>query len=121
MTSSFFGSFPGPFHLVAGEDLPLIVGGLLAVWVMLVASAVLLRRSFKGIAQKLGVTTFDAAGLFFLIGATTVIVGIGIVLLIVAGILLSASFFSIRDDQQKMEMRQQTNSSSILPSSRTTN
>ena len=72
-----------------------IVGGLLAVWALLFASAVFVRRSYSSIATKLNVKMFETAGLLYLIGAATTIIGVGFLVIVVAEILLAISFFSI--------------------------
>jgi uncharacterized membrane protein len=90
-------------------------GGLVAVWAILVASAVFLRRSFNSIASKLNVKMFETAGLLYLIGAATAIIGIGFLLLFVAEILLAVSFFSIQEQQQRVT--QETPVQVIPPSS----
>jgi uncharacterized membrane protein len=72
-----------------------VVGGLLAIWALLFASAVFVRRSYNSIATKLNVKMFETAGLLFLIGAATTIIGVGFLVIVVAEILLAVSFFSI--------------------------
>ncbi|MFI5450467.1 MAG: DUF996 domain-containing protein [Candidatus Bathyarchaeia archaeon] len=74
-----------------------VIAGLVAVWALLVTSAVFLRRSYDSMASKLGVNTFKTAGLVFLIGAATTIIGVGFVLILVAQILLVVAFFSIKE------------------------
>src|SRR5579862_267517 len=60
----------------------IIIGGLLGVEAFLVASAVFVRRSFNSIGSKLSIKTFETAGLLYLIGAATAIVGIGFILIL---------------------------------------
>jgi len=74
-----------------------VIAGLVAVWALLVTSAVFLRRSYDSMASKLDVNTFKTAGLVFLIGAATTIIGVGFVLILVAQILLVVAFFSIKE------------------------
>ncbi|HZW54702.1 MAG TPA: DUF996 domain-containing protein [Nitrososphaerales archaeon] len=74
-----------------------IAAGLVAVWALLVASAVFLRRSYNSIAARVNVNLFSTAGLLYLIGAATAIIGIGFFLILVAQILLAVSFFSIKE------------------------
>jgi uncharacterized membrane protein len=87
--------------LVAG-----IVGGLLAVWAFLIASALFVRRSYNLVASKLNVKMFETAGLLYLIGAATAIIGIGFILLIVAEVLLAVAFFSIEERPAVLETAQ---------------
>jgi uncharacterized membrane protein len=72
-----------------------IIAGLAVVWVMLLASAIFVRRSYGSIASKLNVGKFRTAGLVYLIGAATTIILVGFLLLFVAQILLAVAFFSI--------------------------
>jgi uncharacterized membrane protein len=69
--------------------------GLAVVWIMLVVSAVYVRRSYGSIASKLNVGMFGTAGLLYLIGAATTIILVGFLLLFVAQILVLVAFFSI--------------------------
>jgi uncharacterized membrane protein len=73
----------------------LAIGGIIAVYALLVTSAVFLRRSYNSVGQKLNIRTFETAGLLYLIGAATAIVGVGLILIFIAEILLAVSFFSI--------------------------
>lgn len=74
-----------------------IIPGLIAVWVLLIFSAIFLRKSFVSISEKLGVHLFDTGALIFLIGGITVVVGIGFFLILVAEIIFAVAFFSIPD------------------------
>ena len=99
------GSFVGSHfvlapHIAVGDWFGLavtVVGGLLAVWGLLVASVVFVRRSYGSMASKLNVKMFDTAGLLYLIGAATTIIGVGFFVILVAEILLAVSFFSIAE------------------------
>jgi uncharacterized membrane protein len=77
-----------------------VMGGLVALWALVLVAAVFLRRSYDTIRAKLNVGLFGTAGLLYLIGAATTIVGIGFVVLFVAQILLVAAFFSINENIQ---------------------
>jgi uncharacterized membrane protein len=83
-----------------------LIGGLVAVWAILVLSAVFVRKSFNSIATKLNVKMFEKAGLLYLIGAATAIIGVGFLLIFVAEILLAVSFFSIQEQQRVPEASQ---------------
>ena len=101
------GSFVGTkFVLTSGLTLSdwfglavTVAGGLLAVWALLVVSAVFVRRSLRLMASKLNVKKFETAGLLYLIGAATAIIGVGLLVIFVAEIFLAVSFFSISDQQ----------------------
>ncbi len=69
--------------------------GLFAAWIFFLVSAVYLRRSYNTIGSKLSVHMFNTAGLLFLIGAATTVVGVGFVILLVAQILTAVAFFEI--------------------------
>jgi uncharacterized membrane protein len=82
----------GIFELIAGA-----ITGLAIIWVLLLVSAIFLRRSYSSISQKLGVGMFGTTGLLYLIGAALTIVVVGILVLFVAEILNIVAFFSIPD------------------------
>jgi uncharacterized membrane protein len=112
---TFVGSrFVPPTHLVVGDWLGLavaVIGGLLAVWALLVASAVFLRRTYSSMASKLNVKMFDTAGLLYLIGAATAIIGVGFIVILVAEILLAVSFFSIPEQPHIVQAQPVSNMS----------
>lgn len=76
-----------------------IIPFLLAIWVLFIISAIFIRRSLDSTGQRVGVGLFGTTGLIYLIGAATVIIGIGILLIFVAEILLAVSFFSINENE----------------------
>jgi uncharacterized membrane protein len=69
--------------------------GLLAAWILFVVSAVFLRRSYNAIGSRLNVHMFSTAGLLYLIGAATTVIGVGFLILFVAEILTAVAFFSL--------------------------
>ncbi len=75
--------------------LGVILIGLVVGWILLLVAAVFLRRSYDSISTRLNVGTFHTTGLLYLIGAATLIIGIGVIILIVAEILQIVAFFSI--------------------------
>jgi uncharacterized membrane protein len=106
MTFSSLGPSFNPSTVPAGDWFGLIASvivGLAAVWVMLLASAVYVRRSYSEIATKLNVPMFGTAGLVYLIGAATTIVLVGFAILFVAEILLAVAFFSIEEEKKVLE------------------
>jgi uncharacterized membrane protein len=95
---NYFGPNFNPSTVPIGDWVGLataVIAGLAIVWVLLIVSAVYLRRSFDSIASRLNVKLFGTSGLLYLVGAATVIVGIGFLLIFVAQILLVVAFFSI--------------------------
>jgi len=73
-----------------------LVLGLVVLFVFVVVSAFLIRRSLNLTSAKTGVGMFSTAGLILLIGAFLTIIIIGFLLIWVAVILLIVAFFSIR-------------------------
>ena len=82
-----------------GFALSLIVP-LVAIWILFIVSAVFIRRSLEATKDKLNVRWFGTAGLIYLIGAITVIIGVGFLLIIVAEVLLAIAFFSIQERRE---------------------
>ncbi len=74
-----------------------VLAGLAVIWVLLLVSAIFIRRSFSSIATRLSVHMFATAGLLYLIGAATTIVLVGFLLILVSQILLAIAFFSINE------------------------
>ena len=109
---SFVGwKFIAPSNLPVGDWIGLaiaVAGGLIAVWALLVASAVFVRKSYRSIASSTGVKTFETAGLLYLIGAATAIVGVGLIIILVAEILLAVAFFSIQEQRVPGKSEAQT-------------
>jgi uncharacterized membrane protein len=100
MNAFNFGPDFNPATVPAGDWIGLIgsvVLGLCAVWVMMLISAIYVRRSYRSISHKLGVNMFKTAGLMYLIGAATTILLVGFLLLFVAQILVVAAFLSIEE------------------------
>jgi len=106
---SFVGShFVLPPHIALGNWFGLAAAafvGILAVWALLVASAVFVRRTYHSMATKLNVHMFETAGLLYLIGAATCIILIGFPIILIAQILLTVAFFSI-PEQPKVQANQ---------------
>ncbi len=96
----YFGQNFNPSTVPTGDWVGLvlsILGGLAAVWVILIISAIFVRKSYSSIASKLNVSMFRTAGLVYLIGAATTIFLVGFLILLIAQILLIVAFFSIQD------------------------
>jgi uncharacterized membrane protein len=74
-----------------------VIIGLVVVWVMMLASAIYVRRTYRSISLKLNVSMFETAGLVYLIGAATTIILVGFLLLFIAQILVVVAFFSIEE------------------------
>jgi uncharacterized membrane protein len=74
-----------------------IIIALLVLWVSLIISVIFLRKCYDKIAEFTKVKWFGTTGLLFLIGASTVIIGIGFLILLVALVLMIIAFFSLPD------------------------
>jgi uncharacterized membrane protein len=74
-------------------------GALIILYLCIVFGALLFRRSLNALAEKSGTHLFATTGLLMLIGAITLIVAIGLLLLWVSGILLAVAFFEMRTTQ----------------------
>jgi len=70
---------------------------LAIVWIVLIISAVFVRRAFDKMATKLNVGTFRTAGMLYFIGALLTIILVGFLILFIAFILQVVAFFSIQD------------------------
>ncbi len=66
-------------------------------WIVLLVSAIFVRRAFETMATKLNVDSFRTAGTLYLIGAALTIVFVGFIILFVAYIFQIISFFAIKD------------------------
>lgn len=79
-----------------------VIGLILAIvllFVFYLLAAMYFRRAFSSLAQKTGEHLFDTAGLLLFIGAVLTIILIGLALILVAWILATIAFFSIRTSQ----------------------
>ncbi len=74
-----------------------VILGLTVVWLMMVVSAIYVRRTYRSISSKLNVSMFETAGFVYLIGAATTIILVGFLFLLIAQILVVVAFFSIQD------------------------
>jgi len=74
----------------------IVIGGLVALFIFVVIASIFLRRSLTILSKKTSVGLFDTTELLLLIGAVLTIIAIGFILLWIALILLTVSFFSIK-------------------------
>lgn len=70
--------------------LALIIG-----WIFVVIGAMYLRKSYNSIAEHTKVHLFRTTGLIYFIGAITLIIAIGIIIILVAKILEIVAYFSL--------------------------
>lgn len=103
------GAFSPPANIPPGDWVHLISGilaGLAVVWILLIVSALFVRRSYGSMASKLGVPMFGTAGLLYLIGAALTIVLVGFILILIGEILNVVAFFSIPEQQPQTQQSQ---------------
>jgi len=66
-------------------------------YIFYIISAIYLKKSYASIAQHTNVDLFKTTGLIYLIGAATIIIGVGIFIILIARIIEIISFFSLPD------------------------
>src|SRR5216117_3663561 len=72
-----------------------IIIGVVIAWVFFLIASIFLKRSYDNIGTRLNIGMFHTTGLLYLIGAATLIIGVGFIIAIVAAILQIVAFFSI--------------------------
>jgi uncharacterized membrane protein len=72
-----------------------IIVGLVLFWVFLLVASIFLKKSYDSIATRLNIGTFHTTGLLYLIGAATLIIGVGFIIIFIAEIMQIVAFFSI--------------------------
>lgn len=70
--------------------------------VILIISSLFLKRAYDKVSQQLKIGSFATAGLLYLIGAITLIVFVGIIILFIALIFQIVAYFSIQDQPSQM-------------------
>ena len=92
---------------------PLLTGfiaALVILWISIIISAIFLRKSYDRIGELTNVKWFNTTGLLFLIGAATLIIVIGFIIILIAMILEIIAFFSLPDALNKSSVPPQQNS-----------
>jgi uncharacterized membrane protein len=69
------------------------------LFVFVIITAILLRKSLGLLSAKTGVGLFGTTGLLILIGAVLTIIAIGLLLIWIAMLILAIAFFSIKPQQ----------------------
>lgn len=81
------------------SDFGTLIGGcLLALavfWILMIIGTIFLRKSFNSIAKYTNVGLFATTGLVYLIGAATLIIVIGAIIIFIAEIMQIVAFFSL--------------------------
>lgn len=89
----------------------IVIGAILALlvaWIFIILGALYLRKSYISIATHTHVDLFRTTGLMYLIGAITIIVLVGFVILFVAKILEIVSYFSLPEQLPIAQVPSQT-------------
>ena len=71
-------------------------------WVLMIIATMYLRKSYYRIAKHTKVHLFHTTGTVYFIGAITLIIGIGALILLVARILEMIAYFSLPDNLPAM-------------------
>ena len=81
---------------IIGDFVAYILLALVVLFVFVIITAILLRKSLGLLSTKTGVGLFGTTGLLILIGAVLTIIGVGLILIWVAMLILAIAFFSIK-------------------------
>jgi uncharacterized membrane protein len=84
---------------IIGDFVAYILLALVVLFVFVIITAILLRKSLGLLSAKTGVGLFGTTGLLILIGAVLTIIAIGLILIWVAMLILAIAFFSIKPAQ----------------------
>jgi uncharacterized membrane protein len=74
-----------------------VIIGLVILWILIIISAIFMRKSYNSIIAKYGISMFNTAARLYLIGAVLSIILIGFILVAVVQILQIVAFFRIPD------------------------
>ncbi len=80
---------------------PFLVGCALAFligWIFIIIGAFYMKKSYNSITAHTKIELFKTTGLVYLIGAFTLIIGIGAIIIIIAKIMEIIAFFSLPDN-----------------------
>ncbi len=91
---------PNAGDVFAPEAIAPLYSILVVAGVLLLLSALFLRRSFEAIADGLDLPMFATVGLLYLIGAATFFIFVGFVVLFVAEVLQVVAFLSLREGSE---------------------
>jgi len=73
-----------------------VIIALVVLFIFVIVSAILFRKSLSTLSMKTGEKIFETAGLLWLIGAVLTIILVGFILIWIAWILIAVGFFSIK-------------------------
>src|SRR5437660_5975979 len=105
----FLGGVPSRTGVTTGffAIIGTLILGLVVLWVFILTSAIFLKKTYDAMAVKMRVDMFRTTGLLFLIGAATLVVGIGFIIVFITAILQIVNFFSIPEQLQPSMPSQQ--------------
>ena len=109
-----FGAFTAGSLIGIGLGIFVFVAALVVAFIFFLLASMRIRRSLSMLAQKTGEHLFETAGLIFFIGAILTIVFVGLALILVAWIMATIAFFSIRIPQQPYTYTQPTTPTSPM-------
>ena len=89
---------------IIGSFLTYILLALVVLFVFVIITAILLRKSLGLLSAKTGVGLFGTTGLLILIGAVLTIIAIGLILIWIATLVLAIAFFSMKPTQPQSAM-----------------
>jgi uncharacterized membrane protein len=72
-----------------------VVAGLIVIWIFFLVATIFLKRSYDSVSKRLNVGMFHTTGLLYVIGAATIIIRVGVIIVLIAEILQIVAFFSI--------------------------
>jgi len=84
---------------IIGNFIAYILLALVVLFVFVIITAILLRKSLGLLSTKSGVGLFGTTGLIMLIGAVLTIIAIGLVLIWIATLILAIAFFSMKSQE----------------------
>jgi len=79
-----------------------LIGSLVVLFIFAIVAAIFYRKSLTTLSEKSRVGLFGTTGLLLLIGAVLTIIAIGFLLIWIALILLTISFFQIKEEPAQM-------------------
>ena len=85
------------FMAEMGTVFMVCIASFIISWILAIIGAIFIRRSYNKIAKHTGVGLFKTTGLLYFIGALTIIIGIGLLIIFIAKILEIVAYFSLPD------------------------
>jgi len=90
------GAIEGIMKFLAG-----IIVALIVAWILMILASIYLRKSYNRIAEYSKVDLFRTTGMLYFIGAITLIIFVGFIIILIAKILEIVSFFSLPEEIPK--------------------